>query len=88
MSHSISFPFTPPWENLQQTVETQNAPCHFFHTDCKSLSREEKRRADEAMVKAYQEACRMQRLSAMGKAGEAGGKTGQLGETSKETHRP
>lgn len=68
MSHSISFPFTPPWEELRRTVETRHAPCYFFGTDGKDLSPGEKARADAAMVKAYQEARRMQRLAEGGAA--------------------
>ncbi len=88
MSHPVTFPFTPPWEDLQQTVNTQHGPCYFFNTDSKGLSREEKRRADGAMVKAYQESRRMERLAKTG-AGEAepAGEPGDSAKTRQGEHR-
>ena len=88
MSHTILFPFSPPWEDLGQTVKTPNAPCYFFHTDCRGLSEEEKRRADEGMVKAYQESRRMQRLADMEKTDEPAGTQEEPAHSKGGTDRP
>ena len=50
----FTFPFEPPWEDLKMTVPFEDGPvCYVFDTCCKDFGPEQKKEADQRIMKIW-----------------------------------